>query len=139
MGDGKWETNGVKVNHPTPRLGFDAFESRSTLADPRSSATAPARSLFGTYRRSRIPVRTLADPRSSGLGVDHLYAPATRPGIRSIGKLRNKVNLLLPIDQRSTVAQRKQKTGAYRLMNVELPRPTYISSWDNVKNFFSTA
>ena len=21
-------------------------------------------------------------------------------------------------------------------MNVELPRPTYISSWDNVKNFF---
>jgi len=33
MGDGKWETNGVKVNHPTPRLGFDAFESRSTLAD----------------------------------------------------------------------------------------------------------
>ena len=37
MGDGKWETNGVKVNHPTPRLGFDAFESRSTLADLRSS------------------------------------------------------------------------------------------------------
>ena len=36
----------------------------------------------------------------------------------------------------NTVAQRKQKTGAYRLMNVELPRPTYISSWDNVKNFF---
>jgi hypothetical protein len=35
VGDGKWETNGVKVNHPTPRLGFDAFESRSTLADPR--------------------------------------------------------------------------------------------------------
>ena len=39
MGDGKWETNGVKVNHPTPRLGFDAFESRSTLADPRSITT----------------------------------------------------------------------------------------------------
>ena len=38
MGDGKWETNGVKVNHPTPRLVFDDFESRSTLADPRSLA-----------------------------------------------------------------------------------------------------
>ncbi|MGI9269634.1 MAG: hypothetical protein ACR2PE_03810 [Porticoccus sp.] len=36
MGNGKWETNGVKVNHPTPRLGFNAFESRSTLADPRA-------------------------------------------------------------------------------------------------------
>ena len=32
-----WETNGVKVNHPRSRLGFDAFESRSTLADPRPS------------------------------------------------------------------------------------------------------
>jgi len=70
MGDGKWETNGVKVNHPTPRLGFDAFESRTTLA-----------------------------------------------------VLEN------------TVAQRKQKTGAYRLMNVELPRPFYISSWDKCQTF----
>ena len=73
MGDGKWETNGVKVNHPTPRLGYDAFESRTTLA-----------------------------------------------------VLEN------------TVAQRKQKTGAYRLMNVELPRPTYISSWDKCQTFSFT-
>ena len=72
MGNGKWETNGVKVNHPTPRLGYDAFESRTTLA-----------------------------------------------------VLEN------------TVAQRKQKTGAYRLMNVELPRPTYISSWDKCQMNFS--
>ena len=43
------------------------------------------------------------------------------------------------MDQKLAVAQRKQKTGAYCFMNVELPRPTYISSWDNVKYFLSPA
>ena len=71
MGDGKWETNGVKVNHPTPRLGFDAFESRSTLADPRSISPVPPLSSIGTRWRTRIAtIREKLGTLTNGSGIN---------------------------------------------------------------------
>jgi len=80
------------------RLGFDAFESRSTLAD------------LGSLSRNT----TFSDTASA-------FCCAC-----------------IHRDLRSTVAQRKQKTGAYSFMNVELPRPFYISSWDKCQTFSFT-
>ena len=117
MGDGKWETNGVKVNHPTPRLGFDAFESRSTLADPR-----PALADAWTIPRHLILlyVSTKSDPRSQD-AVQQMT-----PAFREIPVIR---------DQRQPNGR---KTGANSFLYVELPRPFYISSWDKCQTFSFT-
>ncbi len=77
MGDGKWETNGVKVNHPTPRLGYDAFESRSTLADPRSArlhSEAVTNSIWSVpLQTRRADLRSTAAQRTQNRSIDMFY------------------------------------------------------------------
>ena len=97
MGSGKPRPRAVRRPSEV-RLGFDAFESRSTLAD------------LGSLSRNT----TFSDTASA-------FCCAC-----------------IHRDLRSTVAQRKQKTGAYSFMNVELPRPFYISSWDKCQTFSFT-
>ena len=121
------------------RLTIQPQGQALTPSNPDQLSLISGLARFTIYEPTRICWRYihLLDQRSVWRGSQFASYPASFIALISDPSgSRLCLNTSYLMDQRSTVAQRKQKTGAYCFMNVELPRLTYISSWDKCQTFF---